>query len=344
MGLSLLAMPGSSMAVDVASSQRKTAIKKRAKKPTQVRSAKSTKSERQDVVPVEVHAVPVVHLEDVSPTVADSVFEGPCNACLNNPGMCASCNGSKKMRLVTVERGTQYVDCDKCAGTGICPVCKGRSSLAYPHMQSQTQSQSMLQSGVRSGVGDGVLTGNRGVSGSSDSSGGSSFYGAAKWKDSSTHGTIQELMRYMRSVQGAEGIIIMPKRASMEHSYNGIYLYFVQPAGGTPRELRLRIQYYADAPQNFRDVEFDVTGNKFTYHADNPQRGRSGKYYWECSDRPVTIADRGLIYAIESCYWTQVYYLGATPNAIKHRKTLSDDDLRDIERVITLYRLCGGSF
>jgi len=52
-----------------------------------------------------------------------------CTLCEDNPGMCIYCNGSGKSMLVTTE-GTRYIDCEKCSGTGRCPICKGQTSKA----------------------------------------------------------------------------------------------------------------------------------------------------------------------------------------------------------------------
>lgn len=331
-------------AVTAQMQQRKTIVKQRTKKKSSTKSVKSTKSITKDATHVDVPAAPVIHPEDVIP---DAIV-GQCMACINNPGVCATCNGSGKMRVTTVESGTRYVTCDKCGGLRICPVCHGKSSAAQSQpahavIQPATVQQSDLPLTYEPANSTSSLVLN-GYSSSVTSYDSPSISYNGKWKDYTTHGTVQELMRYMQSKPGSGGTIIMPKRASMEHSHNGIFLYFVQPVNGAPHELRMRVQYYADAPQNFRELEFDVSGYKFSYRVSNPQRGRSGRYYWEFNDQPVTVADRALIYAIESCSWTQVYYLGATPSAIKHRKTMSDEDLRDIERVITLYRLNGGTF
>lgn len=328
--------------IDASAQRKKVAVRQRTKKKGSPKSTQSTQSKQassKNETPIDAPATPVIHPEEVLP----EAIGGQCLACINNPGVCAACNGSGKMRVTTLENGTRYVPCDKCNGTKVCSVCHGKSSAAQSQATDAVSSrQSEPSSAIRPtpSVSSQASVYSPSVSSYeslSVSSGGS-------WKDHTTRGSVQDLMRYMQSKPGAGGTVIMPKRASMEHSYNGIYLYFVQPDHGAPGELRMRIQYYADAPQNFRDLEFDVSNHTFNYHVNSPQRGKSGKYYWEYSDQQVAAGDRPLIYALESCRWTQVYYLGPTPNAIKHRKTLSDEDLRDIERVITLYRLSGGSF
>ncbi len=55
--------------------------------------------------------------------------QGPCQQCAAMPGRCAVCHGSGKKIKVTVEQGTQYVACEACHGTGICPHCKGNPTV-----------------------------------------------------------------------------------------------------------------------------------------------------------------------------------------------------------------------
>ena len=128
----------------------------------------------------------------------------------------------------------------------------------------------------------------------------------------------------------------------MARDQNAVFFYFTAPSAAAPDALRLRIQYYADDPLNFRQAVFTIDGFDYTYvPEETPRRGKvTARTYWECSDQPLTRAHRDLVYALTHARWVRLKLIGA--DGVNHVKLLTSDQLRALADALNLYRLLGG--
>ena len=127
-----------------AAGQRRTRVKSRTRVHRSATNSKqgSPKVTVETETPVEIPTATVA-IHEESNAVAQKV-SGPCPACADMRGKCSVCKGSKKKMKVTVEHGTQYLPCDQCGGTGICPECHGTVYVTTdsPRKNSKSASKS----------------------------------------------------------------------------------------------------------------------------------------------------------------------------------------------------------
>ena len=160
---------------------------------------------------------------------------------------------------------------------------------------------------------------------------------AFAWVDDSITVTIDELLPYFAISNGR----YTPRGVSFDNSDNEFFVYFEESPEGIVGPLHLRVQYYADDPLYFNELMVIVEG--WEYHftpATTPQRGKSGKFYWENSDEPLKATDKDFIYALAHGSWAYLHLLGA--GGMDHITPLTEKQLQDFQRTLALYRLKGG--
>lgn len=164
------------------------------------------------------------------------------------------------------------------------------------------------------------------------------------WKDDTINETQENLVPFFKAqpVRGYNSIL--PLNAVVDNLVNDVYLYFTDGPEGIPSALRLRIQYYADDPLNYNDMEFTIDGFDYKFHPTNIQRGHGEDIMiWENSDDELKVADKDLVYALSHCqYWAQVKLHG--DDGMVHVKLISKEQIEDFKRTVQLYLLRGGTF
>ena len=162
------------------------------------------------------------------------------------------------------------------------------------------------------------------------------------WLDDTVTETVDALLPQVATRNDGSGVRYMPQGVTTDNSDNAVYFYFVTDASGVPGPLRLRVQYYADDPLNFEDVEFLVDG--FDYHImpANMHSGSLGSMYWQNCDERLRQQDKDLTYAVShSARWITMKLHGA--DGMIHLKDLSDRQRKDFANILSLYRLMGGT-
>ena len=162
------------------------------------------------------------------------------------------------------------------------------------------------------------------------------------WRDEKPNVNENQLLKVVEGRRVSEPLPAMrylPKGSSMANNANDIFLYFDE--GAEPERLRLRVQYYADDPLNFNEVQFYVDGFDYVYRPKITRRGKgTGRMIWENSDNSVTDADKDLIYALTHGQWVEMSLVGH--DGIKHVKVLSEKQLENLRAVLQMYLLHGG--
>ncbi|MBR5640224.1 MAG: hypothetical protein IKW83_10935 [Muribaculaceae bacterium] len=219
------------------------------------------------------------------------------------------------MALIT-NSGTQYVACDKCNSTGLCPKCNGASGQSsYPKS-------------------------NPGHKGTSNNSG---YYNPPRnWDNDYIPESTESLKKDFKTEETGEGIRYIPKNVRFGNNSNEVFFYFVKPQNGSVGKLRLRIQLYADMYVKFKAVEFTINDNKYRINSSNVKRSKvKGKFVSEIFDESLSYSDRDFIYAITHCNYAEVRLLGETFN---HVIPLSSKQLDDLSNSYKLYIKSGGNF
>lgn len=330
-----------STAVITAIPQRR--VKTRTKKQTHQTVRKSTKTSQDAETIVEIPTAPALNQEQIASS--QPAHGGSCTLCGDMPGKCISCNGTGKKAKVTVEYGTQYVKCDKCGGTGICPACHGKSLGAVVSSGGTTStiygSNSISPSATTPSYSSHAVQQSYNYTSTYNYT--SSYGRSAKWKDGTTYGSVEQLQKYVQVLYTNEGYTrFLPVSDSMDKRRNGFFLYFMSNENGVPGELRLHIQYYADDPLNYNEIEFEIDGRIIRYRPPSVERGSRNRYYWEICDHALSGDDVTLIRTLENCHWASMKFKGAS--GMNHVKRLSDEQLRNIVRMLNFYRMKGGRF
>lgn len=162
-----------------------------------------------------------------------------------------------------------------------------------------------------------------------------------RWKDDPVTESRAQLSAGLRTDNANGHSRMLPGKASFFREDNGIFFYF-ENEGGILSPLRMRIQYYADDPLNFKKVHFTIDGFDYDFTPSNTSRGQAGpRRFWENNDQPLTSADKDLVYALAHATWVRMALVG--DKGINHVKLLSEQDIRDFYNVLQLYRLMGGT-
>ena len=161
------------------------------------------------------------------------------------------------------------------------------------------------------------------------------------WRDDPIVETENELlMRLSKSSPQTGTVRYMPRGVSMSRTDNSFFAYFTTDGSRVDR-LRLRVQYYADDPLRFNDIQFTIDGFDYSYRATTPRRGKgTGRMIWEESDQAVASSDKDLLYALSHAHWVRMSLVGA--DGTKHVKMLTETQIQDFYSILQLYRLLGG--
>ena len=161
------------------------------------------------------------------------------------------------------------------------------------------------------------------------------------WRDDPIVETENELlMRLSKSSPQTGTVRYMPRGVSMSRTDNSFFAYFTTDGSRVDR-LRLRVQYYADDPLRFNDIQFTIDGFDYSYRATSPRRGKgTGRMIWEESDQAVASTDKDLLYALSHAHWVRMSLVGA--DGTKHVKMLTETQIQDFYSILQLYRLLGG--
>lgn len=165
---------------------------------------------------------------------------------------------------------------------------------------------------------------------------------ALRWKDDPVTETENELLMQVSKSSPQSGTVrYMPQGVTMSRTDNEFYAYFTSHDAQI-EPLRIRVQYYADDPLNFNDIQFLIDGFEYSYHALSPQRGKgNGRMIWEQSDQAIHSSEKDLIYALSHAQWVRMSLVGA--DGTKHVKMLTKKQIQDFYCILQLYRLMGGT-
>ena len=162
------------------------------------------------------------------------------------------------------------------------------------------------------------------------------------WKDDPVSTDVNALMAHVSSTARGGATLYAPKGVSLATNTNEVFFCF-EKVGNTPRNLRLRVQYYADDPLNYNNIQFTIDGFKYDFHPASPSRGKDGsRMYWELSDDALTASHKDLAYALSHCHWARISLMG--DDGMNHVKMLSKQQLEAFARTFELYRALGGTF
>lgn len=175
--------------------------------------------------------------------------------------------------------------------------------------------------------------------------------------DTSTHSTemntmatkidsvkIKELLPYFR-VKKDEfdpngGTWYEPKSAPKYTNQNGIYLYFKVDNTGI-KNLRFRVQYFADDWLFFQKVRFSLDSAAYEYIPVRTETDNGDGYIWEWFDESLNFSDKNLIYALANAKSAKMKFIGRQYYGIR---TLSKQQIIDIKRTLELYNAMGGVY
>jgi hypothetical protein len=130
-----------------------------------------------------------------------------------------------------------------------------------------------------------------------------------------------------------------PKSAPKYANANGIYCYF-QTENGIAKNMRFRLQYYADEWLFFNHVSFAIDGKAYEYTPNNTETDSgNGGYIWEWFDEHVTKTDMELLNALANAKSAKVKFFGKQYYNIK---SISKDQMANIKRSLELYHAMGG--
>ncbi len=175
--------------------------------------------------------------------------------------------------------------------------------------------------------------------------------------DTSTHSTemntmatkidsvkIKELLPYFR-VKKDEfdpngGTWYEPKSAPKYTNQNGIYLYFKVDNTGI-KNLRFRVQYFADDWLFFQKVRFSLDSAAYEYIPVRTETDNGEGYIWEWFDESLNFSDKNLIYALANAKSAKMKFIGRQYYGIR---TISKQQIVDIKRTLELYKAMGGVY
>ncbi len=155
---------------------------------------------------------------------------------------------------------------------------------------------------------------------------------------------IEELKKYISISERDEfdpdqKIWYRPKSASK--SPNKIYCYFYTRKG-EPGEMRLRIEFYADSHIFFRNVFFAANEEAFEYTPSGTRTNIAPDgYVTEWSDEVVKEKYHDMIKALAKADSAKMKFIGTQFSLVR---VISDEQIKDIDRILEFYKLLGGEF
>lgn len=134
--------------------------------------------------------------------------------------------------------------------------------------------------------------------------------------------------------------IYKPKSAPLYVNKNGLYVYFIM-IDNKPRSLRFRLQYLADEWLFIRKVQFSIDEKAYEFIPRNVKNDNGSGQIWEWFDEGITTeSDLELLNAIANGKSVRMKILG---RHYYEKKTINEQQKKDIQRTIELYRALGGS-
>jgi len=130
-----------------------------------------------------------------------------------------------------------------------------------------------------------------------------------------------------------------PKSASK--SPNKAYCYF-STRKGEPGEMRLRIEFYDDSHIFFRNVFFAANEEAFEYTPSGTRTNIAADgYVTEWSDEIIKEKYRDMIKALAKADSAKMKLIGTQFSRVR---VLSEEQIKDIGRILYYYKLLGGKF
>lgn len=156
---------------------------------------------------------------------------------------------------------------------------------------------------------------------------------------------VKDLEKYFRKNEDEfsnnNKIWYKPRSAPEYTNSNGIFCYF-QTENGIADNLRFRLQYHADKWLFFSKVQFSIDGKAYEYiPADTETDSGNGGYIWEWFDEPLSEPDKELIEALANAKSAKMKLIGRQYHEIK---TIPQEQITNIKRVLELYRALGGRY
>jgi len=108
-----------------------------------------------------------------------------------------------------------------------------------------------------------------------------------------------------------------------------------------PSNLRFRIQYYAEDWLFFSKVQFSIDDKAYEFVPQNIETDNGSGNIWEWFDEGVTSYEKELIYALANAKNAKMKFIGRQYYDIK---TISQQQIIDIKRVLELYNALGGKY
>ncbi len=131
-----------------------------------------------------------------------------------------------------------------------------------------------------------------------------------------------------------------PKSAPKYVNRNGIYCYF-QTENGRARNLRFKVQYYADDWLFFDRIQFSIDDKAYEYIPSKVDTDHGNGKIWEWCDEQLTIGDKEFIYALSQARSAKMKLIGRQYYDIKK---VSLDQILNIKRTLELYNALGGNY
>ncbi len=163
------------------------------------------------------------------------------------------------------------------------------------------------------------------------------------WKDEPVVTDVAPLLSSVQATRKGGVTVYAPEDVTMRQDANEVFFAFESDGSHATSALRLCVNYYADDPLNYTDIQFTIDGFNYNFRASNPSRGTMGAgMYWEQSSDALTESDKDLVYALSHCHWARMLLKGG--NGINHVKKRTQSQLDAFASTFELYRAMGGAF
>ncbi len=163
------------------------------------------------------------------------------------------------------------------------------------------------------------------------------------WKDDPVNSDVHSLLAGVDGTRKGGATLYTPKGISMANDANEVFFCFDSDGSRATSRLRLRVQYFADDPLYYSDIQFTIDGFNYSFHPSKPSRGKMGaRMYWEQSEDVLNSQHKDLVYALSHCHWARMSLKGA--DGMNHVKMLTAAQLEAFTNTLELYRAMGGNF